>query len=382
MSMQNKKTRRGNGEGSICKIRNDRYRAQLMIGRDSKGKKQIKSVYGKSKKEVINKLAELKASIYSGSYFEPTKILLSQWLEKWFETYKTRTSRIQTTNLYKILIRTIILPFLGDKKMVDIKPIQIQELINHLVDSKYSYSTVEKIKNILNPAFNVAVINKIIKENPFRGIQMPARLEKDIRAFSRNEQLLFVENAKGRAYYEFYITALNSGGRCCELLALTWEDIDLINMNIKINKTLVKDYIDDKEVLIVQKMPKTKKSNRVVPIPEKVNELLTQLKQDRISKGLNDNNIVFCSKVSTYLCPRNLRRSMHLICKRAGIIKASTHVLRHTYATRLFEEKVDIKSVSELLGHSNINITFNEYIHIFQETKRKSADVLNNLNLE
>lgn len=373
-------SKKSNGEGSIYKRKDGKYTGQITIGRDSTGKLIRKTVYGNTKTDVLKKLTQLQAKVFTGTYFEPSKLTLEQWLQSWFETYKEISLRPQTKELYCTLINKIINPRIGWMKLCEIKPIHIQDLVNRLHKEGYSSSTIQKIKNILNPAFKIAIVNKLIPESPIQNIQMPEKREKQIRAFTKAEQTKFIEAAKRSYFYEAYIIALNTGIRCGELLALNWDDIDFNNGEIKVNKTIitVKD-ASGKFVVQIQHMPKTQSSERTVPLPINCIKILKDLRKKRLSKNFNDNNIVFCSKVGTYVFPKNFRRSMDVVTSKAGIEKCGTHVLRHTYATRLFEAGVDIKTVSELLGHSKIEITLNIYTHVFKDDKKEAVQVLNQI---
>jgi integrase len=374
--------KRSNGEGTIYFSETmNMWIGQIIIGKNSNGKSIRKSVYGSLRKDVVKKLSEIQSKVFKGAYYEPSKMTLEQWLYNWVETYKIRRWRTKTKELYRMLIRTIIIPFMGKMKISDIKPIHIQELVNKMHDDGYSYSTIEKIKNILRPAFEVAVINKYISDNPFFNIQLPEKIEQEIVSYTRKEQCLFESNAKNSYYYEFFITALYTGARCGELLALTWKDVDFEKSEIKITKTLVVES-ENKTRLVIQNVPKTKKSNRRIPVPNKQMLLIKTLKNKRIENNFKDNNIVFCSKVGTHIFPENIRRSMRIVLKKAKLNKqARLHILRHTYTTRLFEENVNIKAIKELLGHENVKTTL-RYAHVDDEGIKKSIQVLDNLDFD
>jgi integrase len=307
---------------------------------------------------------------------------LEQWIYSWMNIYKIRRWRSKTKELYSMLTRTIIVPFLGQMKISEIKPLHIQELVNKMHDDGYSYSTIEKVKNILRPAFESAINNNYISSNPFYKIQLPEKIEKEVIALTRKEQIGFEKYSKKSYYYEFFIIALNTGARCGELLALTWNDVDFEKYEIDINKTLISERDSTgKMILTVQEVPKTKKSNRKIPVPKRFMDIFKNLKQTRAFKKFDDNNIVFCSKVGAYVHSKNLRRSMKIVLDRADIKnKTGVHVLRHTYTTRLFEEKVNIKTISELLGHAKIETTL-RYSHIYDDSKKNAVQILNDLDL-
>ncbi len=375
-----------NNTGSITFHKaTNRYMGRVTIGRDINGKLIKKCVYGKTEAEVSQAIIKIQAEVNDSNFFEPSKLTVQQWLKQWFEVYKGNNIKEQTKELYDIVIKTIINPNIGDIQLRNLKPIHIQAFINKLYDfgNGYSTSTIQKVKNILNPAFKMAIVNKLINSNPCDGLQMPKQTQKQVVAFTREEQGKFEEAAKDHPFYEAFIFALDTGVRCGELLSLHWNDIDLKNGIVKVSKTLitVHDKKLGKQVVKVQNTPKTQTGNREIPLTLRCVSMLKELKKERLQEGFNDHNIVFCSLAGTYQFPKNFRRAMGIVCKKAKIQSGGVHVLRHTFATRLFEEKVQPKVISKLLGHSKIEVTLNTYTHLVQENTNEAINVLNNLKL-
>lgn len=379
-------SKRINNTGSITFHKaTNRFMGRVTVGRDINGKLIKKCVYGKTEDEVSQAIIKIQSEVNDNNFFEPSKLTLQQWLKQWFEVYKGNNIKEQTKELYEIIIRTIINPNIGDTQLRNLKPLHIQAFINKLYDfgEGYSTSTIQKVKNILNPAFKMAIVNKLISSNPCEGLQMPKQTQKEVVAFTRDEQSKFEESAKKHPFYEAFIFALDTGVRCGELLSLHWNDIDLKNGIVKVSKTLitVHDKKLGKQIVKVQNTPKTQQGNREIPLTLRCISILKELKKQRLQEGFNDKNIVFCSLAGTYQFPKNFRRAMGIVCKNAKIQSGGVHVLRHTFATRLFEEKVQPKVVSKLLGHSKIEVTLNTYTHLVQENTNEAINVLNNLKL-
>jgi integrase len=379
-------SKRINNTGSITFHKaSNRFMGRVTVGRDINGKLIKKCVYGKTEAEVSQAIIKIQSEVNDNNFFEPSKMTLKQWLKQWFEVYKGNNIKEQTKELYEIIIRTIINPNIGDTQLRNLKPLHIQAFINKLYDfgEGYSTSTIQKVKNILNPAFKMAIVNKLISSNPCEGLQMPKQTQKEVVAFTRDEQSKFEESAKNHPFYEAFIFALDTGVRCGELLALHWNDIDLKNGIVKVSKTLitVHDKKLGKQIVKVQNTPKTQQGNREIPLTLRCISMLKELKKQRLQEGFNDRNIVFCSLAGTYQFPKNFRRAMGIVCKNAKVQSGGVHILRHTFATRLFEEKVQPKVVSKLLGHSKIEVTLNTYTHLVQENTNEAINVLNNLKL-
>lgn len=370
--------KRGNGEGCIVKRKDGRYQGSITIGRDSNGKLIRKYVYGKTKKEVQEALNKISGQIYSNTYIEPSSIELKQWLKDWLKSYKSISLKPVTYDLYETLIDKVISPRIGSYKLKDIKPIHIQTLYNTLYnDGKgYSSSTIQKVNAILKPAFEIAIRNELLEKNPVYGVQMPKHKEKQVRALTIEEEAKFLEVAKESQYYIAFVVLLDTGLRCGELLALTWDDIDFDRGTLHVSKNLVavKDRISKsgKQKVVVQDTPKTSKGIRTIPLTKRALSLLKELK----IKNQTKTNIVFCTKKYTYIYPKNLRRAFQCILKKAGIEQLGLHVLRHTFATRLFERGANPKSVSTLLGHSKVGITLDIYTHVEPEQMKETIKLL------
>jgi integrase len=170
---------------------------------------------------------------------------------------------------------------------------------------------------------------------------------------------------------------IDTGLRRGELLALTWEDIDFENGSINVNKNIVtaKNRKTNTYEVAVQDSTKTKSGMRKIPLTQRSLLILKELKlrQQKLS------NIVFCSTNGTHIEPNNYNRAFGMVLKKAKLSNFSPHVLRHTYATRLFEINVPAKTVSELLGHASITITLNTYTHVMPETKAEAIKALDRL---
>lgn len=189
---------------------------------------------------------------------------------------------------------------------------------------------------------------------------------------NKDEIKLFEKEIKDCYYYEFYLTQLDTGARIGELLALTWEDVNFDLKQININKTIIKIKEKGKNILKVQNKTKTESNTRKIPLTDRNIIILEELKLN----GTSD-KLVFASKNGSYISPDNIRKSLRNICNKIGIENIGTHVLRHTYATRLYELNVEIKKISKLLGHSKIEHTYNIYTHISEDTKKEAIDELN-----
>ena len=169
------------------------------------------------------------------------------------------------------------------------------------------------------------------------------------------------------------IVCLYTGVRIGEICALTWNDIDLKNEIIYINKTIQRIYVDKKNTYISIDAPKSKKSNRKIPISKKLLEILKEIKREHSYTG---KEYFLTGKEDKFIEPRNYQYAFHKVLKECGIERCKFHNLRHTFATNCIEHGMDIKSLSVTLGHSNVDITLNKYVHSSLDNIKKQLDKL------
>lgn len=381
--MAKKTKKRGNGEGSIIQRKDGRWMGSITIGRNTNGKLIRKCIYGKTRKDVQDKMVQVASELAKGSFFEPSKMLLKDWLIYWLKNYKSIKLKPKTYDGYETIINSGIIPFIGDKQLKELQASDIQKFYNDRYnDGKgLATSTIRKTHVILKSALKQAVTNDLIHKNPADYVELPSMQKREIRAFTKAEQKKFEYHSKEYRLYEAFIINLDTGMRLCEILALTWDDVDLDKNEIHIKKNLVsvkdRSKSNKKNKLLVQNSSKTKNSTRSIPLTKRCVLLLKELKirQQKLSE------IVFCSKVGTHVSPRNYERTFQKICKKAGIDNCNTHTMRHSFATRLFEAGVPAKTISQLLGHSSVSFTLDTYTHVLPDTKNEAIKVLESISL-
>lgn len=381
--------KRGNGEGTIVKVKDGLWRGAVVIGRDESGNLKRKWFNGKTKKEVIDKMQPILALINTGEYIEPSKTCLGEWLDVWLSEYKKNVIKPTTYDSYETNIRHHLKPELGHISLKDLKTFDIQRFINEKFESENtSTALLRKLKNILHGSLKQAIVNQLITKNVSEGVILPTHKQKEIRVFSKEEEKAFINELKDDRLEVAFKLDLVSGLRIGELLGLTWDCIDLVSGIISVKQSLirVKDRSKNakkKNLYIIENTTKTKCGKRKVPIPDSAITMLQKykLKQEwekRTAEGIyEENNLLFCTALGNRIIPRNAERSFARIAKKAGVTGASIHSVRHTYATRLFEKGVAAKTVSELLGHKNVSHTLDVYTHVLPDVK---CDAVENLN--
>lgn len=395
-------TRNSNGDGSLYQRTNGTWIYQISTT-DETGKPFRKTFTGKTKKsakdkckayleemDIRRKKAEAGLSIRTEDLSQQY-VSLSQWVFNWIQIYKKDSIKMSTYASYMQIWEKQISPFFGSTPLAAISREDIQMFYNYLttkgrVDGKPGGLSPKSVRNVhvmLKSALQTAV-GTIILKNPVEDTSRPPVLEKDMRVLTPEEMEIFIKEVHAERLSTALFLSLFTGVRMGELLALTWEDVDEKKMTIQINHNLVRVTIYDEAgkkdgtKLIVQ-TPKTQKSHRVIPVQEDIFRLLVQekKKQEIAEKGsppiLNPLKLVFPSTVGTYTDPRTYQKCVEKISKRCEIQHVNVHALRHTFATRLVEQKVPLRIIQELLGHSAVTTTM-RYTHALETEKEKAVD--------
>ncbi len=231
---------------------------------------------------------------------------------------------------------------------------------------KYSNSLSKTIKSLINRSLTFAYENNMIKKRILITQKIKSRAEKQVECLSVSEQIkiekYILENK--RLYSYGVLISLFTGLRLGELLSLKWKEVDFKNKVIKVISTTSKCLENHKQIEIVD-LPKSNSSIREIPLTKNLINLLKELKTTNAE-------YVVCNKKRKKVDYRTYQSSFNNLLKKLNIKHYGFHSLRHTFATRLLENKVDIKTISELLGHSNPSITLNRYVHTNIENKRRA----------
>ena len=381
-------SKKANGEGSVNKYKNG-WRATITIGRNSEGKLIRKQFYGKTKSEVLKKVDEFKVKNTLGLSIKDDKLTVQKWIKTWLEEYKMNECRPSTMDRYIGIYRNYIENTnLGIIRLKDLKPLTLQNYYNELIrKNNKTPATIKIINKVVSGAMRQAQKEQFILNNPCLFVTFPkSETKSEVMTFTLEEQKLFlkyVEDSRDRGIFNL---ALGSGLRLGELLGLKWSDIDFSSNEIKVSRSVkrVKCFDNDSssKTKIIEQLPKTKYSERKIPIPKAtINELKRHknlIAKERLKAGdiYIDNDLVFPNVLGGYIDARNLTKRYKAILKRANIPYRKFHALRHTYATRLFESGVSLKVIQVLLGHSSMEITANIYTHVLPKEKIRAVDVL------
>lgn len=296
-----------------------------------------------------------------------------EWLNNWLENYVKPTSKIRTYERYKQVVNYHISNAIGDYELNELNPTIIQGFIAELLTNGnkrtnlgLSANSVNSVISVIKNSLKTANMLCYTKEYVADKIIRPKTTEKQIECFNLSEQKQienYCLNSKKKKLYGIVI-CLYTGLRIGELLALKFSDIDFSKSLMYISKTC-----HDSSIGRVIETPKTQNSNRIIPLPKQILKLIKELKTSSYSEYLIAN-------LDKPVAIRSYQRTFELLLKRLHIQHKGFHSLRHTFATRALECGIDVKTLSELLGHKSATITLNRYVHSMLEHK---TDMMNKL---
>lgn len=354
--------------------------------------KYTKSIYSDTLKELKIRAEAWESENKSG--FVENHQMLSKFFKEWLFTVHMVDKKPSTKTRYDSIYRCHILPsYLGKMKIKNIMANDLQKFYNEKT-KETSESVCKGIHKLMKPCFRYAKNSGYISIDITEMVKLPKNLSVITKKISKvkpltfEEQMIFIEDIKGERYQALYNTAIDTGARQGELFALVWNDINFQTNNISINKSL--SYVKNLETNLTEKFitdTKTKKSNREIPLPDRLRKILIEHKFNQ-QHGLNayginqdDGTNVFTTPIGTSLESSNILKDLKRLYERIGISKKNFHDLRHTYATRLFELDVPAKTVQVLLGHSDVAITLNTYTHVLEKQKIKTASLIDAIYL-
>lgn len=391
--------KKGNNEGSIRRRSNGTWEGRYTDGVNAEGKQIQRSVYGKTKKEVADKLHAIFFQKQQGIYVTPTKVLVKDWLTEWLHNYAHINVRLSTYISYEGYIYNHICPMIGDLPIQKLTPPIVQNFyndrfLNGRTDGKggLSSKTLRNMHNMFHQAMEQAKINGLIMQNPTDNAIIPKSQKKEMRVLSVEEQLRLL-NVVHQHRLGFAIKFdLATGLRIGELCALKWSDLNYQKKTVKISRTLQRiktnqlerEELDGSEnmTMVVEGDVKTSSGFREIPIPDKIwMELLQhqqRQQQEYLSLGIPilPGGYVFAMPFGTCVEPSTMRDALNYLLAAAEIEHANFHSLRHTFATRAIEAGMPVKTLSDILGHSQVQITMDLYCHSSIDHMRDSMNML------
>lgn len=351
------------------------WEARITTGRDPGTGRQIqRSFTGKTQKEVRERLQAAAVAVNDGTYTDPSRLTVGQWLDIWARDYLGNV-KPTTLRAYKSYIDHHLRPGLGAVRLVELHPHTVQNFINGL--DGLAPASVRVMYRVLHVAMEKAVVLDYISRNPAAHCVLPKVERKEIHPFTDEQAAALIQAAIGTRIEHLVTLALFTGFRLSELLGLTWDAVDFDKGTITVNKQLSADYIPGRGPMFTT--PKSGKPRTVAPAASAIQVLHKQKAKQaehRLKAGpmwSNPYGLVFSDDDGGPITQQTAEYEFSSIRSAAGLEGSRFHNLRHTFAVNSIRAGDDIKTIQSNLGHATAAFTLDVYGHVTNAMKQDSA---------
>lgn len=422
---------------SITK-RGTTYRIAVSCGRDINGKQIMETTTftpdtaktEKQNQKALNDFAyEFEARVKSGKYLDGEKLTFMDFSKRWIQEHATQHLEAKTLELYEMLLSRHILPEIGNIKLSKVQPTHLNSLYNMLLKERkdgrsggYAPKTIKHIHNLISAIYTTAIQWNAVMDNPCSRVAPPKQIRQrnDIKFFTLEQAETFIGlldtnytitykahdrvNDTGKPYHVgeytesrsipkqfkiFFLMALFCGMRRGELIALEWDDLDFQRNSVNVTKST--SIANGKPLT---KAPKTASSIRLISVPPSIIQLAKEYHREQLQYRLTlgekweGNNYIFIQWNGKQMHPDTPYNTFKKIIKRHNestsdeskkLPNIPLHGLRHTSATLLISQNVDVRTVSGRLGHSQTSTTMDIYAHSLKKMDEKASDILEDL---
>ena len=366
--------------GHIVQRSKDTYSIKVSMGKDpdsGKYKSQWFTVQG-SKKDAEKRLSEILHQLDTGNYMKPGKTTVADYLTTWLQDYVKPNLSPRGYERYESIVRVHLVPAIGSIPLTQLRSNHLQKHYSAMLEAGLSPRSVRYDHVVLHKALATALKWGLITRNVADGVDAPRAKRPDMQTWDEAEVNQFLEAAKDTQYFALFYTALFTGARRSELLALRWQDIDFIFCQVYVNRSM--HHLQDGSYIFTQ--PKSEKSRRTIALPPSAFLVLQDYQKQKETEGLllgmplKDTDLVF-SALGKPLRPNTVSRAWAMLAVKVGVRVIRLHDARHTHASLMLKQGIHPKIVQERLGHSTISITLDTYSHVapgLQEAAAKRFD--------
>ena len=341
---------------NIYKRKDGRWEGRYNYTFDEYGKRHYCSIYSRSYQDIKEKLSKLRNSNKTAKSCRST---VNELFAEWLKAVKLKV-KLSTYSCYKMKAEKHILPVFGNMDYSKLSEDRLHEFITKKITSGLSSKYVCDIVVVFKSMSRyVAKVHNC--SDPIRNVVLPKKDKKELSLLSEEQQkrLRIAHNDSKRTQLAVMLS-YNMGLRIGEVCGLMWSDIDFKANTVTIRRTVQRVYNGSSTEVIVG-TPKSKSSVRTIPMPKAVFETLKQFKSDDSAYVLSGNE--------KFVEPRTLQYRFKSFLKKANLPSINFHCLRHMFATNCVKLGFDVKTLSEILGHSSVEVTLNRYVHSSMERK-------------
>ena len=363
--------RRGNHEGSICQRPNGRWQAQISIDGDRISKSFT------TRGECVRWLRDLSTRKEYGLSASGAKIKLSHYLQQWLDAVKPNL-RHKTWDQYRRIVIKQVLPTLGERKLLELRPIDIQNLYTARRKAGLSPRSLQLIHSILHNALGRAVKWGLLGLNPAAAVSRPRVPKREMAVLNATQVCQLLLAAKDHRLSALFRLAVTGGLRLGELLGLKWSDVDWASSTIHVMRQLQRH--PDGGIELNQ--PKTARSIRTVQLgKETLRELMRQHNRRETMVGVDphSDDLIFVSRKGRPLRSRGVQKAFKGLLEQAGLPEIRFHDLRHTAASLMLSIGMPVYQVARQLGHAQASTTLDVYGHLIPGLHSDAAEKLDQM---
>ena len=374
--------RRPSGDGLVRKRADGRWEGRIVVGHKEDGKPIYRSVFAEKQSDLMPKLHELKDQYAGVELTEDSSITLGEWLGRWLEDYKKPTLRQSTFTGYSKDIANHILPYLGSKRLTQLKTADIQKHYNRLLESGriqdsgkgkgLSNATVRGIHMVLREALDSAAREGLIPKNPADGTSPPKIYRSEKQVLTKDQLETFMKLIEGdEEWYDFFYTEIITGMRQGEIRGLRWEDFDREKRTLRVARSV--DFVN-RELVIGE--TKTDDGKRTIYLPDSLWHILAERKRQKgaFSEWIFPNLV----HPELPLNPSRAYRQLKKLLEIGGLPSIRFHDLRHTFTSHAANSGIAPKTLSEIVGHTKASFTLDHYAHVTSDMQKNAANIVTN----
>jgi len=331
----------------------------------------------------LNNLSKIRGPPHldKGTFLRPGKTTLAEYLLKWLSDYAKPNLSPRGYERYQGIITKYLIPDFGSITLTQLRPEHLQKHYTGKLNNGLSAGTVRYHHAVIHKALQTAMKWGLLNHNVADGVDVPRVHHNEMQTWDEYETNRFLEAAKSTPYYALFYTALFTGMRRSELLALRWQDLDFIFSQISVSRSL--HHLKDGSYVFLQ--PKSAKSRRTIALSPSAIITLEEHKEKQeairnaLGITLKEDDLVFSTPEGKPLRPNTVTRAWSMLATRAGIKTIRLHDARHTHASLMLKQGVHPKVVQERLGHSTIAMTLDTYSHVTPGLQQAAAESFDRL---
>lgn len=353
------------GDGSIHLRRDGRWSGQLFVTESTTGRRRRRTLYGKTRDEVAERMQELLDLERRGEPIAPSTLTLSDYLDEWLTSVVSVRVRANTLAGYRYHVDRYLREDIGKRPLGSLTAREVRVYLDRLRARGVGTRTVQYVHGTLRAALEDAVREEIIGKNVAKLVRVPRPVKQDRTPLNVDEARMLLRQTREHRLHAMLVVFVVLGMRRSEVLGLMWEDVDLDQGTVLVQRGLQR--IDGELRLLPTK---TLRSRRTVPLPGLVVEALREHRRrqgqerEQLGPRWGDLGFVFTTPVGTPIDPRNCSRIVQDACRSAGVRVVRLHDFRHGAVSLLLGMGVPPRTVMEVVGHSTMDLTMTVYGHV------------------